>query len=38
MRADGKEILDTIREEKALSDETTSKLTASIDAYAKSFA
>ena len=33
MRTDGKEVLDTIREEKALSDETTGKLTAAIDDY-----
>ena len=38
MRSDAKDVLDTIREEKALSDETTAKLTAALDAYAKSFA
>ncbi|MEM6462732.1 MAG: F0F1 ATP synthase subunit alpha [Pseudomonadota bacterium] len=38
MRADGKAVLDTIREEKALSDETSSKLSAAIDSYAKAFA
>jgi len=38
MRTDAKDVLDTIREEKALSDETTAKLTAALDAYAKSFA
>ncbi|MCP4318585.1 MAG: F0F1 ATP synthase subunit alpha [Hyphomicrobiales bacterium] len=38
MRGDGKDVLETIRAEKALSDETTGQLTAAIDAYAKSFA
>jgi len=38
MRTDGKEILETIRAEKALSDEVTKQLAASIDTYAKSYA
>lgn len=38
MRGDGKEILETIRAEKALSDEVTKQLAAAIDTYAKSYA
>jgi len=38
MRAAGKEILDTIRKEKALSDDLRAKLKAEIDAFAKTFA
>ncbi|MCR9139850.1 MAG: F0F1 ATP synthase subunit alpha [Alphaproteobacteria bacterium] len=38
MRTDGKEILETIRAEKALSDEVTKQLAAAIDTYAKSYA
>ena len=38
MRGAGKSIPDTIREEKAISDETRDKLTAELDGYAKSFA
>ena len=38
MRGDGKKILDTIRSEKALSDETSKQLTAALDSYAKSYA
>ncbi len=38
MRGDGKEILDTIRAEKAISDEVAKQLKAAIDTYAKSFA
>lgn len=38
LRSEGKEILDTIRTEKAISDATKSKLTAALDSYAKSFA
>ncbi|WP_163265273.1 F0F1 ATP synthase subunit alpha [Chelativorans alearense] len=38
MRSEGKEILDAIRKEKALSDELRDKLKAEIDAFAKNFA
>ena len=38
LRSEGKEILDTIRTEKAISDATKGKLTAALDSYAKSFA
>ncbi len=38
MRGDGKAVLDAIRTEKALSDETTKQLTAAIEDYAKSYA
>ncbi|MDQ0317901.1 F-type H+-transporting ATPase subunit alpha [Pararhizobium capsulatum DSM 1112] len=38
MRSEGKGILDTIRTEKAISDDTKSKLKAALDAFAKSFA
>ncbi|MEZ2222979.1 F0F1 ATP synthase subunit alpha [Rhizobium sp. RCC_161_2] len=38
LRSEGKELLDTIRTEKAISDATKSKLTAALDSYAKSFA
>lgn len=38
MRGDGKEILETIRVDKALSDEVTKQLAAAIDTYAKSYA
>jgi F-type H+-transporting ATPase subunit alpha len=37
MRSEGKEILDAIRVEKALSDDLRAKLKAEIDAYAKNF-
>ncbi|WEX09955.1 F0F1 ATP synthase subunit alpha [Chelativorans sp. AA-79] len=37
MRSDGKEVLDAIRKEKALSDDLRAKLKAEIDAYAKNF-
>ncbi|EJK87664.1 F0F1 ATP synthase subunit alpha [Rhizobium sp. AP16] len=38
LRSEGKELLDTIRTEKAISDATKSKLVAALDSYAKSFA
>ena len=38
MRSEGKDVLDTIRKEKALSDDTRSKLKEAIDTYAKTFA
>jgi F-type H+-transporting ATPase subunit alpha len=38
MRAAGKEILDQIRKEKALSDDLRGKLKAEIDSFAKTFA
>jgi F-type H+-transporting ATPase subunit alpha len=38
MRSEGKGILDTIRTEKAISDDTRGKLKAALDAFAKSFA
>ena len=38
MRSEGKDVLDTIRKEKAISDDTRSKLKAAIDTYAKTFA
>ncbi|MDP2120234.1 MAG: F0F1 ATP synthase subunit alpha [Hoeflea sp.] len=38
MRSEGKDVLETIRKEKALSDDTRSKLKAAIDTYAKTFA
>ncbi|HEV2896489.1 F0F1 ATP synthase subunit alpha [Mesorhizobium sp. AaZ16] len=38
MRSDGKEVLDGIRKEKALSDELRTQLKSHIDAYAKNFA
>ncbi|MFC5586518.1 F0F1 ATP synthase subunit alpha [Nitratireductor kimnyeongensis] len=38
MRADGKEVLEAIRKEKALSDDLREKLKAQIDAFAKNFA
>ncbi|MEO9336336.1 F0F1 ATP synthase subunit alpha [Mesorhizobium sp. SB112] len=38
MHSDGKDVLDAIRKEKALSDDLRSKLKAQIDAFAKSFA
>ncbi|MGI6856528.1 F0F1 ATP synthase subunit alpha [Mesorhizobium sp. 1B3] len=38
LRSDGKEVLDGIRAEKALSDDLRSKLKAQIDAFAKNFA
>ena len=38
MRSDGKEVLEAIRKEKALSDELRGKLKAAIDAFAKNFA
>ena len=37
MRSEGKGILDTIRKEKAISDELREKMKSTIDAYAKSF-
>ncbi|WP_028033640.1 F0F1 ATP synthase subunit alpha [Chelativorans sp. J32] len=37
MRSEGKEILDAIRKEKALSDDLRAKLKAEIDAFAKNF-
>ncbi|HSX73294.1 MAG TPA: F0F1 ATP synthase subunit alpha [Shinella sp.] len=37
MRSEGKAILDTIRAEKAISDDTKGKLKAALDAFAKSF-
>ena len=37
MRSEGKGILDTIRTEKAISDDTKSKLKAALDAFAKTF-
>lgn len=37
MRSEGKGVLDTIRTEKQLSDETRSKLKAALDAYAKTY-
>ena len=38
MRGDGKDVLEAIRVEKAISDDIKDKLTAAIDAFAKSFA
>ncbi len=38
MRADGKDVLEAIRKEKALSDDLREKLKAQIDAFAKNFA
>ncbi len=38
MRSEGKAILDTIRNEKQLSDDTRAKVKGALDAYAKSFA
>jgi F-type H+-transporting ATPase subunit alpha len=38
MRSAGATILATIRDEKAISDDTKAKLTAELDGYAKSFA
>ncbi|HVW56325.1 MAG TPA: F0F1 ATP synthase subunit alpha [Rhizobiaceae bacterium] len=38
MRSEGKDVLDAIRNEKALSDELRGKLKAQIDAFAKNFA
>jgi F-type H+/Na+-transporting ATPase subunit alpha len=38
MRSDGKEVLDGIRKEKALSDDLRAQLKSHIDAYAKNFA
>ncbi|MEP3437606.1 MAG: F0F1 ATP synthase subunit alpha [Hoeflea sp.] len=38
MRSEGKDVLDTIRKEKAISDDTKAKLKAAIDTYAKTFA
>jgi F-type H+-transporting ATPase subunit alpha len=37
LRSEGSAILDTIRTEKAISDDTKAKLTAAIDSFAKSF-
>ena len=37
MRNDNQDVLDTIRDEGALSDETAEKLKAAVDAFAKSF-
>ena len=37
MRSEGKEVLDAIRREKAISDELREKLKSTIDAYARSF-
>jgi F-type H+-transporting ATPase subunit alpha len=38
MRSDGKAVLDTIRTEKQISDDTRAKLKEHIDAFAKNFA
>ena len=38
MRSEGKDVLETIRKEKAISDDTKAKLKAAIDSFAKSFA
>jgi F-type H+-transporting ATPase subunit alpha len=38
MRSSGKAVLDTIRQEKQISDETRAKLRAEIDGFAKTFA
>jgi F-type H+-transporting ATPase subunit alpha len=38
MRSEGKDVLDTIRTEKQVSDDTKTKLKAALDSYAKSFA
>ncbi|MDE1991210.1 MAG: F0F1 ATP synthase subunit alpha, partial [Rhizobiaceae bacterium] len=38
LRSEGKDVLDAIRTEKAISDATKGKLTAALDSYAKSFA
>ncbi|MGD9913804.1 MAG: F0F1 ATP synthase subunit alpha [Rhizobiaceae bacterium] len=38
MRSEGKDVLDTIRTEKQISDDTRGKLRAQIDAFAKTFA
>jgi F-type H+-transporting ATPase subunit alpha len=37
LRSEGSAILDTIRTEKAISDDTKGKLTAAVDSFAKSF-
>jgi F-type H+-transporting ATPase subunit alpha len=38
MRSEGKDVLETIRKEKAISDDTKSQLKSAIDAFAKTFA
>jgi F-type H+/Na+-transporting ATPase subunit alpha len=38
MRSEGKDILSTIRDEKALSDGTRAKLKDAVDTFAKNFA
>ena len=38
MRSEGKDVLETIRKEKAISDDTKSQLKSAIDTYAKTFA
>jgi len=38
MRSEGKDVLETIRKEKAISDDTKSELKSAIDTYAKTFA
>jgi len=38
MRSEGKDVLETIRKEKALSDDTKAKLKAAVDTFAKTFA
>ena len=38
MRSTGKDVLETIRKEKALSDDLRAKLKAEIDTFAKNFA
>ncbi|AKI03099.1 proton translocating ATP synthase, F1 alpha subunit [Hoeflea sp. IMCC20628] len=38
MRSEGKDVLETIRKEKALSDDTKSNLKAAVDTFAKTFA
>ena len=38
MRAEGKDVLDAIRTEKQISDDTRAKLKSHIDAFAKNFA
>jgi F-type H+-transporting ATPase subunit alpha len=38
MRSEGKDVLETIRKDKAISDDTKSELKAAIDTYAKTFA
>jgi F-type H+-transporting ATPase subunit alpha len=37
MRTEGKAILDTIRTEKAISDDTKGKIKAALDTFAKTF-